>query len=251
MNARSNVRNCAVRRVRRTVPTIRLCSLLTCVALTACESVVQQPTRLDSAEYLATTAPAKYLIRPGDQLEVRFFHTPDLNATFPVRPDGYISLPYAREVQAAGKTPEEVATILTERYGQELRDPEIAVLVLLPANAKIHVGGRVREPGVFPLTGSMTVLQSLFEAGGFEAQARLDEVVVIRQSLDNSFMVIPVNLRTVLDGTDVSQNIALQPFDMGVVPNSPIAEVNNWVDLYVRQNIPINFGVAVRPAFAF
>ena len=60
-----------------------------------------------------------------------------------------------------------------------------------------------------------------------------------------------LKLRPVLDGTDVSQNIDLQPFDMVVVPNSPIAEVNNWVDLYVRQNIPINFGVAVRPAFAF
>jgi hypothetical protein len=59
----------------------------------------------------------------------------------------------------------------------------------------------------------------------------------------DKLLVIPVNLEAVLDGTDVKQNIRLQPYDAVYVPNSTIADINTWVDLYIRKNIPFNFGV--------
>ena len=42
---------------------------------------------------------------------------------------------------------------------------------------------------------------------------------------------------------NVKQNIRLQPYDAVYVPNSTIADINTWVDLYIRKNIPFNFGV--------
>ncbi len=50
-------------------------------------------------------------------------------------------------------------------------------------------------------------------------------------------------MKKVIDGTDMTQNIALGPFDAIYVPTSPIADVNTWVDLYIRQNIPIDVGL--------
>jgi hypothetical protein len=47
----------------------------------------------------------------------------------------------------------------------------------------------------------------------------------------------------VLDGSDTSQNIALGPFDAVFVATNHIADVNTWVDLYIRQNIPIDVGL--------
>jgi len=217
--------------------------------LMGCGSVVKNSTPLDGLEYRAAARQVRYVIRAGDELEIRFFHTPDLNVTLPVRPDGSISLPFAREVRAAGRTPEDLAEELEGRYGVELRDPRIAVVARSFSAQRIHVGGRVEEPGVFPLSPSMTVLEALFAAGGTPPQALLSEVVVIRRSPDRSYLVIPVNLEVVLDGTNVAQNIELVPFDAVYVPDSPIAKVNTWVDLYIRQNIPINFGV--RPEIAF
>lgn len=227
-----------------TVCTASMLAFLLC----GCGSVVESPTPIGSPRYEAARPPEPYRILAGDELEIRFFHTPELNATLPVRPDGYISLPYAREVRAAGRTPDEVAQELMIRYGEELRDPEIAVIVQSFSASRIHVGGRVKKPGVFPLQGGMTVLQSVFEAGGLESSARLSEVLVIRRTPDRSYIVIPVDLEAVLDGTDVSQNIALMPFDAVYVPDSPIGNVNTWIDLYIRQNIPINFGI--RPEVA-
>ena len=50
-------------------------------------------------------------------------------------------------------------------------------------------------------------------------------------------------MKKVFDGTDTRQNIALGPFDAVFVPTSHIADVNTWVDLYIRQNIPIDVGL--------
>ena len=89
----------------------------------------------------------------------------------------------------------------------------------------------------------MTVLDSLYAAGGPQPEAKLSEVVVIRRTREEGLQVIPIDLKSVLSGKDPSQNIYLLPYDAVYVPNSPIGDVNNWVNLYIRQNIPINFGI--------
>jgi protein involved in polysaccharide export with SLBB domain len=184
----------------------------------------------------------RYTILPGDELDIRFFHTPDKNLTLPVRPDGYISLPHVLEVSAAGKTPEQLSQELNAAYGDVLIDPQIAVIVRAFSAQRVHVGGRVEHPGVFPLTRSMTVLESIHQAGGYQQQAMLSQVLVIRKMPGGDHQIISVNLNKALNGTDLRQNIELRPYDAVYLPDQPIAVVNTWVDLYIRQNIPFNFG---------
>jgi protein involved in polysaccharide export with SLBB domain len=170
---------------------------------------------------------------------VRFFHTPEQNVVLPVRPDGLISLPLAYEVRAAGRTVEELRAELVQRCSRELASPEVAVIVRRFAPDQIHVGGEVGRPGLFELQAGRTVLQAVMQAGGFLPTASPEDVLIVRAA-ERGYRVIPVDLQDVLDGVDASGNMVLRPFDVVFVPSSPIANVNKWVDQYIRKNIPIN-----------
>lgn len=226
----------------------RVLAVLLTTSLAGCGMFVEDPTPPRVAEVAARRPREKYVISPHDELEIRFFHTPDLNVTLPVRPDGYIALPHAREVRAAGRTPDQLAEELTRRYSVELLDPEIAVVVRSFSTQKVHVGGRVETPGVLPLSGPTTLLQALFEAGGTTPGALLSQVLVIRRAV-GGYSVIAADVRSALNGEDLSQNITLLPLDVVYVPDTPIVRVNEFVDTYVRQNIPVNFGLRAGTGF--
>ncbi len=215
------------------------------IALAGCGSYVKQPTSLENVRAAAAAqavAAPKYKIGPGDQLEIVFFHTPELNLTLPVRPDGGISVPLAHEVHAAGRTPEELRELLTQSFARELENPEIAVVVRGFAGSRVHIGGEVANPGIYQLQGHMSALDAILGAGVFLRTARLDDIVVIRRANDDGgFEIIPLNLKKVLDGTDPTQNLALAPFDAVYVPMTPISHVVNFVNQYIRGAIPIDF----------
>ncbi len=126
---------------------------LACAAPLACTPMVKNPTPVREVIAQTPVTLPPYVICPGDELEVVFFHTPDLNLLTPVRPDGYISVPLAHDLRAAGRTPEELRALLTHHYEQELNSPELAVVIRTFAAYKIHIGGEVAQPGVYPLTG--------------------------------------------------------------------------------------------------
>lgn len=193
------------------------------------------------AESSAVAAAAPYRLQAGDELEIRFFHTPEQNVTLPVRPDGFISLPLVYELRAAGRTVEEFRRELIERCSSELADPEIAVIVRTFTGYSVHVGGAVDSPGVLELTGTRTVLQAVFEAGGFLPTASPSDVLVVRREDDGSYELVMADLAAVLTGKNALGNFPLRAFDVVYVPTTRIADVNKWVDQYLRLNIPITF----------
>ena len=195
---------------------------------------------------VAPPAHEPYRIQPGDELEIRFFHTPEQNVILPVRPDGFISLPLVYELSVAGRTVEEVRTELVERCSDELAHPEIAIIVRSFARYRVHVGGEVDRPGVLELSGPRTVLQAVFEAGGFLPTASPADVLVVRLGPEGSHELVAANLAQVLRGEDDSGNFTLRPYDVVFVPTSTIADVNKWVDQYIRKNIPVSIGFNYR-----
>lgn len=191
---------------------------------------------------LAAPPPSEpYRIQAGDELEIKFFHTPEHDLAVPVRPDGFVSLPLVHELRVAGRTVEEVRLELVDKYARELADPEIAVLVRAFTGYQVHVGGQVDSPGVLQLSGPRTVLQAVFEAGGFLPSADLTSVVVVRQTDDLGYELVRSDLEAVLEGRSVEGNFLLRSHDVVFVPPSAIANVNTWVEQYIRNNIPITF----------
>jgi protein involved in polysaccharide export with SLBB domain len=212
-------------------------------------ATVRRPTPLGSLP-VADTPPKQgdwqYKIHVGDELDVKFFFNAELNEHLTVRPDGRISLQLVPEIVAAGLTPGELAQRLKDEYSGELSKPELTVIMRSFGAQQVYVGGEVEKPGEMRLTGTLTALQAVAIAAGFKDTARLTEVIVIRRNPDRTPLVIPVNLKRALDGTDVGQDIALMPYDVLYVPKSTLANVNKFVDQLIRKNIPLNFGFVIR-----
>ncbi|CAA7615241.1 polysaccharide biosynthesis/export family protein [Magnetospirillum sp. UT-4] len=220
---------------------MRLIAAATAVlALAACGRVVERPTTVANAPVPATQG---YVIEPGDELDVRFFYNPELNEEVVVRPDGNISLPLVGETRAAGTTPSQLENTLRTGYSRELRQAAITVIVKGFAGQRVYVDGEVGTPQMVNIAGNLSALQAIASAGGFKDSARKGEVLVIRRSGTPQPVVIPLDLGAVLSGADTRQDLALQPYDIVFVPKTAIAEVNQFIDQYFRQNIPIPFGV--------
>ena len=183
-----------------------------------------------------------YLIAIGDVLDITFFKTSDLNQTRTVGPDGELFLPLVGRVQVVGRSVGEITEELTRRYAKELVSPLITVGVREFSGMKIYVGGEVERPGYLPYRGGLTALQAIVSAGGFRRTARLKHVVLIRKGPDDRPVGSVINLKKLLEKADFNRDVSLAPSDILYIPRSKIANVNLFVEQYIRNNLPIPLG---------
>ncbi len=188
--------------------------------------------------------PQEYFIGTEDQLDVKFFYNPELNETVAVRPDGKISLQLIDDVQAAGLTPSQLDEILSEKYATQLKKPEITIIVRAFSGRRVYVGGEVARPGIIDLTGNLTPLQAVINAGGFMETAKPGAAILIRKGPDRRPVAIPLNLEDAM-GTNIGDNdYFLRPDDIVYVPKSAIAKANIFVEQYI-ENLLLFRGVTL------
>jgi polysaccharide biosynthesis/export protein len=181
----------------------------------------------------------EYRIEAGDEIEIRFPLNPEMNLRTVIRPDGKLSLQLVGEIRAEGLTPPELAQRLREAYSTELRDPEVSVVVRAMA-ARVYVDGAIERPGGYPWTRQITAMQAIARAGGFRDTADTDRFVVLRRGADGKQQVFEVLLDEEEDDQGRNADLFLAPYDIVLVPSSNVADMNLWVDQYIRQNIPIS-----------
>lgn len=201
-------------------------------------------------EAMASSQP-EYRIGIGDELEIKFAYNPELNEEhIPVRPDGRISVPLAKQIKVAGLTTQELEDLLCQKYATELKKPEATVIVRGFNAQKVYVDGEINRPGLVPLMGPMTALQSIAVSGGFKDTARVTEVIIIRRTQEKPVVAI-LDLEKARKNKDMSQDIDLMPYDVVYVPRSKIANVDLFVDLYIRRMIPFPLPAVIpTPAYA-
>lgn len=181
----------------------------------------------------------EYIIAPGDVLDIKFRYNPDFNElAIPVRPDGRISLQLAPDIRVAGMTPSQLRDMLMKKYSEELRTPEVAIIVRSFAENRAFVDGEVAGVGFVDLSARTTVMRAIEMRGGVRETARLSQVIVIRKDFGGKPTATVVDLRKVIDGTDFSQDIRLMPYDIVYVPKSNIARVDKFVLEYITNVIP-------------
>lgn len=186
---------------------------------------------------------AEYVIQDGDVLGIKFFFNPELNEEVTVRPDGRISLQLVPEIVAAGRTPLELTRELKDLYSQELDSPEISVIVRTFSAQRVYVDGEVEQPGVLELIDGLTALGAIARAEGFTDRARAKQVLIIRRQSDGTPLVRELNVRAAHRGTHA--DLMLRPYDIVYVPMTKIANVNKWIDQYIRKTLPVSFGFRV------
>jgi polysaccharide biosynthesis/export protein len=179
----------------------------------------QAPSRTDTTGGTPSVNPggAAYVIAPDDVLSIDVWKEAEITRTVPVRPDGKISLPLLNDVQAAGLTATDLASVIAERLKKFIANPQVTVIVTTVNSQNIYILGEVPRGGVMPLLPNMTVLQAISSAGGFSQYANQKGIYVLRtengQQVKYSF-----NYKEVVRGINIQQNIVLKPGDTIVVP---------------------------------
>jgi polysaccharide biosynthesis/export protein len=164
----------------------------------------------------ATTDPA-YVIGADDILDINAWKEPEITRTVPVRPDGKISLPLINDIQAAGLTPTQLTTLITEKLRKYLTDPQVTVIVRTINSRRIYIMGEVSRPGTFQLLPDMTILQALSGAGGFTQFANMKGIYLLRNETGKQ-VKYPFNYKEVVKGQRPEQNLVLRPGDTIIVP---------------------------------
>jgi polysaccharide biosynthesis/export protein len=207
---------------------LRPLSLISIVLLTCgvANAAAQQSGRVSAqiapasggATTLSPVPPPGYVIGPADVLSIVFWRDKEMSADVIVRPDGRISLPVIGEIAAAGYTPEQLRTRITEAAGKYLEEPDATVGVKEIKSRNVFITGNVAKPAGYPLNAEMTVLQLIAVAGGLLEYADSKNIVVI-QTEGGRQQYRKFNYKDVVrQQKHAAQNIVLKPGDTVVVP---------------------------------
>jgi polysaccharide export outer membrane protein len=164
-----------------------------------------------------------YRINAGDVLDVSVWGEEDLDRQVLVLPDGMISFPLAGELEAAGRTTREVEATIADRLDRFIPDALVTVAVANAAGNKIYVLGEVNQPGEYPITRPLDVMQALTLAGGLTAYASQNKIKVLRrEGTDEEQVVYPFRYGDVKDGDSMETNIRLRAGDVIIVPGTTL-----------------------------
>jgi len=156
-----------------------------------------------------------YTIGAEDVLSIVVWGNREISGNYTVRPDGMISVPLIKEIQASGKTPGQ----LEETIAQALRDrkmvidPNVTVSVGAVHSRKYYIQGEVNRSGAYDLAVPTTVLEGLVNAGGFRDFAKRSKIRILRGSKELKF-----NYDQVIHAKHLEQNVLLEPGDQIIVP---------------------------------
>lgn len=163
----------------------------------------------------------EYVIGPGDTLQVFVWRNPELSTIIPVRPDGKISTPLVEDMVAVGKTPSELARDVERVLGEYVRSPTVNIIVTQAVStySQVKVIGQVLKPQALPYREGMTVLDAVLAVGGLGPYASGNRAKVVRTE-NGKTREIRIKLDDLVNRGAMKHNIALQPGDVLVVPES-------------------------------
>jgi polysaccharide export outer membrane protein len=163
------------------------------------------------------TIASGYKLQPGDILQVVVWKETDLQSEVLIRPDGGISFALAGDIQAAGRTTDELRAELEARVRKLIPDAVVTVQVKLAAGNRVYVIGKVNHPGDFALIRPIDVLQALSLAGGATPFANTDGIRILHREGSHETS-LRFRYSDVARGRHLEQNILLQSGDTVVVP---------------------------------
>ena len=159
----------------------------------------------------------RYVIGPGDTLEISVWKDETLTRQIIVPPDGMISFPLIGEIDANGRTVRQLHAIIEERLSEYIPDVTATVMLLEAISLRAYVIGKANRPGVFPITKDTTVVQILAMAGGLNAFASEEDILILRRE-EEKMLKMPFDYEAFRNGERLDQNIVLRRGDVVLVP---------------------------------
>jgi polysaccharide export outer membrane protein len=162
-----------------------------------------------------------YKVGPQDVLEVTVFKAPELSKTIQVSETGTINFPLIGEFNASGKTAREVEQEMSKKLGAKyLQNPQISVFVKDHFSQRVTVEGAVKKPGIYPISGGLSLLQAVALSGGFEDTAA--KTVLIFRLDEGKRLAGKYDVSSIREGSQ--PDLQLQAGDVLIAPTSDIKE---------------------------
>lgn len=214
--------------------------LLLIISVTGCFSSNPDDIRAFVMPHKVDVTTDNYILQPPDEIEVHCSDVPELDLqTQQIRPDGKISFEKFGEIDAAGKTPAQVANILRgkalELYQLEGNN-RVDVRVVAFRSKRYYVFGQVNAPGAQVYSGRDTVMGALALAGGPTILAWKERIQVIRPSRDENVKakIFEVNFDRMAAHGEASTDVLLQEGDVIYVPPTILAAAAMKIEEFIR-----------------
>jgi polysaccharide export outer membrane protein len=206
--------------------------------LTGCFSGYPEDIQAFVKPYEVDVTSENYIFQPPDEIEIHCAQVPEIDLQRQrIRPDGKISFEAIGEIDAAGKTPQEVAAAIKDRVAELYTlpgDNPIDVRIALYGSHVYYVLGQVQAPGPKVYTGRDSVLTALALAQP-NSLAWEERVRVIRPSTNEEERprVFLVNYFTMVGKGDISKDVLLQEGDIVYVPPTILASIGMVVEEFI------------------
>ncbi len=169
-----------------------------------------------------TSGSTGYSIGPGDSLEIFVWDHEDLSTVVQVRPDGKISTPLVEDLQAAGRTPTQLARDIENVLEEYVRTPVVTVIMqgfVGEGAQQIRVVGQAASPMALQYKQGMTVLDVMIAVGGLAEFAAGNRSKIVRKT-SNGEVEIRIRLDDLINDGDIGENVEVLPGDVLIIPQS-------------------------------
>ena len=195
----------------------RALTALAALVTAGCQTAPIEP------EFLAVDPTTwEYVIGPLDSVNIFVWRNPEVSQSVTVRPDGRISTPLVEDLQAAGKTPTQLAREIEAVLGQYIKEPLVTVIVegfIGTYDEQIRVVGEAAKPQALPYREGMSLLDLMIAVGGITDFADGNQAIVVR-NVDGKQLQANVRIDDLIREGDISANVPMMPGDILIIPES-------------------------------
>lgn len=149
-----------------------------------------------------------FVIGAQDILLITVIGEAQLSKEYLVRPDGFISMPYAGDVKATGQTCLSLGEQITKKLKDWFNEPMVYVEVRTIRSTEYYMDGEWNKPAEYPLIVPTRVFEAITKAGGFREWANQKKVLIVRGNT-----ILKFNYKEVSQGKRPEQNVFVQPGD--------------------------------------
>lgn len=212
------------------------------VSLTGCFSSNPKDIRAFLMPNKVDVSTRNYILQPPDEIVIHCLAVPEIDGQIQqIRPDGKVSFEGVGEIDAAGRTPAQVAVILREMITEDLYlgdlvgDKSIDVRVVAFRSKRYYVFGQVGNPGAQNYSGRDTVIGALALAGSPTVLAWVERIQVIRPSSIKSVKpkIFEFNFDRAAAHGDATKDVLLQEGDIIYVPPTILAALAMKIEEFI------------------
>lgn len=163
-----------------------------------------------------------YLLGPGDSINVFVWGNPEVSGSFPIRPDGMMTMNLVEDLPASGKTTSQLAREIEKILARYIQDPIVTVIVaggVGPYSQQIRVLGQAAKPQTLVYRENMSLVDVMISVGGLSDFAAGNRANILRV-VDGKPQQFAVRLEDLVKDGDISANVEMRPGDLLIIPES-------------------------------